>query len=407
MSDIHVPAGTMAFIPNAERSRISVSLVLLALALGAFAFGTAEFTAMSLLPEIAADFRLAEPVAASVVSAYALGVVIGAPLIAVSLSRTSRRRLLIGCMGLFAIGNALSTVAPSFEALLVFRFVSGLPHGAYLGVAALMAASLIERRRRASAVARVMLGLTLSMILGVFAVTALGQALGWRWAFALPGSLAMIVMALCVWQLPRDVPDLGASALSELKGLGNRQIWLTLLTGAIGFAGFFAVYAYTASTLIGVTGLERHWVPFMIALYGIGMTGGTVAAGWCADRALMSTPAIFLCASALALVAFALTAESAWGIGLAMLAVSFFSATGGVLQTRLMDVAGRAQTTAAVLNHSAFNMANAIGPWLGGIPIALGYGFPSAGLVGAVLSLGGLAIWLVACRDDRRTNPTT
>ncbi|TFZ54564.1 MFS transporter [Methylorubrum sp. Q1] len=403
MSHAHLPTAARAFIPKAERTRVNVSLILLTLALGAFAFGTAEFAAMSLLPEIAADFSLGEPAAARVVSAYAIGVVVGAPLIAFPLARVSRRRLLIGCMALFAFGNGLSMMAPSFSTLLVFRFASGIPHGAYLGIAALTAASLVERDKRASAVATVILGLTLAMIVGVFAVTALGQAYGWRWAFASPGLLAVVVTGLCIWQLPQDMPDRRAGALTELKGLWNRQIWLVLLTGAIGFAGFFAVYAYTASILVAVTGLEKRWVPIMIALYGFGMTGGTFVAGRLADRALLRTPVIFLSAGALALVGFALAAENAWTVGLAMLAVSFFSATSGVLQTRLMDVAGNAQTAAAVFNHSAFNVANAIGPWLGGIPIALGYGFSSVGFVGAALSLGGLAIWLLACAESHRT----
>jgi len=167
MSHAHLPTAARAFIPKAERTRVNVSLILPTLALGAFAFGTAEFAAMSLLPEIAADFSLGEPAAARVVSAYAIGVVVGAPLIAFPLARVSRRRLLIGCMALFAFGNGLSMMAPSFSTLLVFRFASGIPHGAYLGIAALMAASLVERDKRASAVATVILGLTLATPLAI------------------------------------------------------------------------------------------------------------------------------------------------------------------------------------------------------------------------------------------------
>ncbi len=379
-------------------------LVLLALAMGGFAIGTTEFASMSLLPYFADGLGIDEPTAGHVISAYALGVVIGAPVIAVLGARVARRTLLIGLMAVFAVANVLSALAPSYDWMIAFRFLSGLPHGAYFGVAALVAASLVPPHRRAQAVARTMLGLTVATILGVPLANWIGQALGWRWGFGVVGVLALLTVALVWVYAPREGASPEASPLRELSALKRRQVWLTLGIGAIGFGGMFAVYTYVASTLMAVTQVPPHFVPVVLCVFGIGMTAGTLAGAWAADRALMPTVGGILLWSAAALALFPLAAGNIWTVSLVVFLIGGGGGLGTALQTRLMDVAEDAQTLAAALNHSAFNAANALGPWLGGMAIAAGWGWTSTGWVGCALALGGFLIWIISLLDERATS---
>ncbi len=377
-------------------------LVHLALAVGGFAIGTTEFAAMSLEPDLARGLGIDAPTVGHVISAYALGVVVGAPTIAVLSARMSRRTLLIGLMALFAIGNTLSALAPSYGWMLAFRFLAGLPHGAYFGIASLVAASLVPADRRTQAVGRVMLGLTVATIVGVPFATLLGQIASWRWVFALVGVLALTTATLVALLAPIDAPDRNASPLRELGALKRKQVWLTLATGAIGFGGMFAVYTYLASTLMEVTGVSPRMVPVVLAVFGVGMTIGNLVVPRFADKALMPTAGILLLWSAGALALYPLAAGNMTTMMLDVFAIGLGGALGTVLQTRLMDVAGDAQALAAAMNHSAFNTANAIGPWLGGLAIAGGFGWTSTGIVGCGLALGGLAIWAVSLAVERK-----
>ena len=376
-----------------------------ALAVGGFAIGTTEFATMSLLPFFAKDLGISAPTAGHVISAYALGVVVGAPLIAVLSARMARRTLLILLMSVFAIANGLSALAPTYHWMLLFRFLSGLPHGAYFGIAALVAASLVPVERRTQAVGRVLLGLTIATIIGVPFANWVGQAFGWRWGFAVVALLATLTATLVAIFAPRDRVDPGASPLRELGALKRGQVWLALATGAIGFGGLFAVYTYLASTLMAVTGVSAAALPAALACFGIGLTAGNLIAPRFADRALMPTAGALLVWSAVALALYPFAAGKLWSILLDVTAVGFGGALGTVMQTRLMDVAGDAQALAAALNHSAFNVANALGPWLGGIAIAAGYGWTSTGWVGCGLALAGLAIWGVSVRLDAGLQP--
>jgi len=371
--------------------------------MGGFAIGTTEFAAMSLVPYFAPALGIDEPTAGHVISAYALGVVVGAPVIAVLAAKVARRTLLIGLMTMFALGNALSALAPDYEWMLLFRFLSGLPHGAYFGVAALVAADLAPPHRRAQAVSYVMAGLTIATVAGVPAANWLGQAIGWRSGFAVVAVLALATALLVALFAPRDRAPEGASPLRELGALRRRQVWLTLAAGAIGFGGLFCVYTYVASTLLEVTGVTAALVPVILAVFGLGMTLGTLFAGWAADKALMRTAAGLFLLSALALAFYPFAAHHIGLLALDIFAIGLGGGVGVVLQTRLMDVAGDAQTLAAALHHSAFNVANALGPWLGGLAIAHGYGWTSTGWVGSLLALGGVAILGVAAYDARRT----
>jgi len=373
-------------------------LVHFALAVGGFAIGTTEFATMSLLPYFAHDLGISAPTAGHAISAYALGVVLGAPLIAVLAAKLARRTLLIGLMLVFALANGLTGLAPSYHAMLLLRFLSGLPHGAYFGVAMLVAASLVPEERRAHATARVLMGLTVATIIGVPSANWLGQAIGWRWCFGIVAVLSLLTATLVALFAPHQPPEEGASPLTELAALENRDVLLTLAIGAIGFGGLFSVYTYLADTLLAVTHVKESLTPLVFAVFGAGMMSGLVIVPRFSHGRLMATAGWLLLWFAVTLAIYPLATGNLWTIMASVFAIGLGGALGPILQTRLMDVAGKAQTLAAALNHSAFNAANALGPFLGGIAIAHGYGLPSTGLVGSGLALGGLAIWAVAAK---------
>ena len=377
-------------------------LVIVALAMGAFAIGTTEFATMSLLPYFAASLGIDAPTAGHVISAYALGVVVGAPVIAVLTARMRRRTLLILLMGMFALGNGLSALAPTYGWMMAFRFLSGVPHGAYFGIASLVAASLVPNDKRTRALGQVFLGLTIATVIGVPAANFLGQAIGWRWSFAVVALLGVTAMGLVAIFAPRDEPDPFASPLRELSALRHGQVWLTLAIGAIGFGGLFAVYTYLASTLTAVTHVSPGVVPLVLCAFGCGLTLGNLIVPRFADRALMSTAGVLLLWSAAALAIYPLAALSIWSVTADVVLIGMGAALATVLQTRLMDVSGEARALPAALNHSAFNTANALGPALGGAAIAAGYGWTSTGWVGCGLALAGFVIWLGSVALDRQ-----
>ncbi|WP_051026552.1 MFS transporter [Bradyrhizobium cosmicum] len=378
-----------------------LAIVLFSLAMGGFAIGTTEFASMSLLPFFAADLGIDEPTAGHAISAYALGVVLGAPLIAVLGARFARRTQLLVLMIVFALGNALTALAPGFGWMIAARFLSGLPHGAYFGIAALVAASLVPLDRRSRAIGQVMLGLTGATIIGVPLANLIGQAVGWRASFGLVSVLALLTVLLCALFAPRDQAG-RSDPLRELGALRSGRVWLTLGIGAIGFGGMFAVYTYLATTLIEVTRVSAAVIPFFLAIFGVGATLGNLFVPRFADRALMPTAGVILLFAAVALLVFPLVAHNPWLLAADIFAIGASVSLGAILQTRLMDVAGDAQALAAALNHSAFNTANALGPFLGGLAIREGLGWTFTGPVGAALALLGFLIWIVAWRDSGR-----
>jgi len=381
----------------------SARAVLVALAMGGFAIGTTEFAAMALVPYFSADLGVSEARAADAISAYALGVVVGAPVLAVAGAKLSRRVLLIVLMLAFGLFNTLSALAPDFRMLMAARFLSGLPHGAYFGVAALVAASVVPREQRSRAVARVMLGLTIATTLGVPLANVLGQTVGWRFGFGIVGLLAAATALAVALKAPADRPDPGANPLRELRALASRQVWLILITGAVGFGGFFAVYTYLASTLMTTMQAPPVAVPAMLMLAGVGMTVFTLVAGWAADRNPVAAGYAFLGIGTLVLLIYPAATTSLWTLAPVVFCLSVIGGLSTVLQIRLMDVAGEAQQLAAALNHSAFNVANALGPFLAARAVAAGWGFPSSGYVGAGLSLAGLGLYALMLADARRS----
>ncbi len=381
---------------------------LFALGVGGFAIGTGEFVIMGLLPEVAKDIDITIPQAGHVISAYALGVVIGAPVLAVLAAGWGRRTLLIALMAVFALGNFASALAPDYLSLNLLRFATGLPHGTYFGVAALVAAALSPPDRRARAVGLVMLGLTGATLVGVPIAAWLGQVFGWRAAFVFVGLIALLAIVLVRRDIPNIAPAPGASPWRELGALKRKQVWFTLGIAAIGFGGMFSVFSYIKPTLIEVAGLPLGGVPFVLALFGLGMVVGNLVGSRLADKSLMRTIGGVMAYAALVLAVFTFSAHNVVAASINVFLIGTTVAIGPALQIRLMDVAGDAQTLAAALNHSAFNMANALGAWLGGVAIAAGLGWTSTGWVGALLALAGLGIfgWAIAsARADAQQPP--
>ncbi|WPB59501.1 MFS transporter [Xylophilus sp. GOD-11R] len=372
------------------------------MAVGSFAIGTGEFAIMGLLPDVAHDIGVTIPQAGHVISTYALGVVVGAPVLAVATAGWRQRSLLVALMLFFALGNFASAMAPGYSWLAVLRLLAGLPHGTYFGVSALVAASLAPPGRRAQAVAQVMLGLTAATVVGVPLAAWLGQALGWRAAFAMVGCIALLAAVLAWRWIPDRPPLAGASAMRELGALARPQVWVTLGIGAIGFGGLFAVFSYVKPTLMEVAGVSEAAIPWALALLGMGMVVGNIVGAKLVDRALMPAIGGILVWSAAVLALFCLTAPHAPLAFANLFLVGTTIALGPALQVRLMDVAGDAQSLAAALNHSAFNFANALGAWLGGVAISAGLGWTSTGWVGALLALGGLPLFALALRSPTR-----
>lgn len=366
---------------------------ILALAMGGFAIGTTEFVTMGVLPEIAAGVGVSIPAAGHVISAYALGVVVGVPVIAILGARLPRRGLLVALMSAFAVANAASALAADYGQLTLARFASGVPHGAYFGLASLVAADLVSPERRGRAVSRVMLGLPVATVVGVPVGTWMGQQLGWRSTYGAVTAIAVLTVLLVLLLVPSRPGDRGATGRRELRAFASSQVWLTLTVGAVGFGGIFAVYSYIAPTVTEVAGLPASRVPLYLLSFGLGALLGTELGGRLADWSVLRALVLSSTAMGATLALFAVTARDFWA-GIAT--VFMVSAVGGILvvnlQLRLMLVAGRAQTLGAALNHASLNVANALGAWLGGLVIAAGLGYTATAWVGAALSLAGLAV---------------
>ncbi len=384
-------------------SRATIALVTLALAVGSFGIGTGEFVIMGLLPNVAGTFGVTTPEAGHVISAYALGVVVGAPIIAVLAAKMARRTLLLLMMAIFAAGNISSAFAPTFESFTALRFITGLPHGAYFGVAALVAASMVPVHRRVRAVGQVMLGLTIATLIGTPIATFLGQVLEWRAAFMMVGGVGLVTMLLIALFLPKDKVKEGASITRELGALKRIQVWLSLGVAAIGFGGMFSIFSYVATTTTEVAGLGSAMVPVVLALFGIGMNVGNIVGSRLGDLSIRGTIGGMMIFNIVIMTLFSLTAANPVMLCICVFLIGCGFAACPAVQTRLMDVAADAQTLAAASNHSAFNIANALGAWLGGLVISWGFTAAATGYVGAFLSVGGLAVFALSVGLERRT----
>lgn len=378
-------------------------IAMVAMALGGFGIGTTEFVAMGLLNLIAEDFSISEDQAGHVISAYALGVVIGAPLITTLTGSIPRRRLALLLMGAFVIGNGLSVFAHSYGILMLSRFIAGFPHGAYFSVTALIAASMAPNGKRGKAVALTGMGLSIATVIGVPIAQWLGSTFGWNAAFAMVAAIGVVTFIALWFTVPHMTLMPRTKPLTELGALVNSQVLMTLAIGTVGFGGMFAVYTYISWTLTENAGFNGNliWIPLMV--YGIGMVIGTYIGGVLADRNLEYAILGTLLSLIVVLSAFYFLSHNAVAGIINFGVIGLLGSTlVPNLQTRLMDVAGEAQTLAAALNHSALNMANAAGAAVGGAVIAAGYGYSTPALAGAAMAACGALLWIPAYYLRRR-----
>lgn len=380
--------------PPAPLAPGRLRLVILAMSLGAFAIGTTEFASMGLLPQIAHDLEVSIPQAGMLITLYALGVVIGAPLVTIAAVKVPRARLLVLLIGLIGLGNLLSAIAPDFTVLASARFIAGLPHGAYFGVASLVAARLSPSGQRARSVSLVMLGLTIATMVGVPASTALGQVIGWRSAYVIVVVIAALT-TVAIWRLVPEPENSGAtgSIRGELQALRRVQVWFGLGIGAIGFGGMFAVYSYIGEIVPGVMGLGMKAVPLALFVFGVGMTVGNIVAGRLADRSIYGTIFLGLLGMGLSLTVFALVAHQAIAGMILLFAIAVTSQMmGPSLQLFLLDASPEAPSLAASLHHSALNIGNSLGAALGAGVLAAGWGLLAPAWTGVILTVLGLGI---------------
>lgn len=377
---------------------------LLTLTFGTFVVGTGEFAIMGMLPEFARSLGLSPADAGYAITAYAMGVVIGAPLITILGARLSRRELLLLLLILFCLGNLLSIAMPTPGLVEVGRFITGLPHGALFGISALVAASMVERSRRGWAVGRVLSGIAISTLIGAPFSTFAANHFGWRIAYLIISVFGFLTF-LGVWRyIPADTPNRKNSPLREVTALVNVQVLLTLLTAAIGFGGMFAIYTYLTSVLQNVTHVPEWQVMLFMVLWGFGMLAGANVGAWIVDRNLDTAALVALTGSAVVMMAFPFLLHNGLLLMVDVFLIpAFVNTLGPALQTRLMDFAGDAQTLAASLNHSAFNIANALGASLGSVLLARQFGYGSLGIGGAILSVAGLLVYLLAMLVLRRS----
>ncbi|MFE1446111.1 MFS transporter [Streptomyces olivaceoviridis] len=379
-------------------------LALLALAIGAFGIGTTEFVIMGVLPQVADDFGVSIPTAGWLVSGYALGVVIGAPLLTVLGTRVSRKKMLMFLMGLFIVGNALSAAAPSFGLMLIGRVIASLAHGAFFGIGSVVAADLVAPEKKASAISLMFMGLTIANIVGVPGGTYIGQVAGWRLTFTLVAALGAVGLLGVAKLVPEQGKPQAGNVRAEFAAFRNVQVWLAMAMTVLGYGGVFAAITYITPMMTQVAGYTEGAVTWLLVLFGVGMFLGNLLGGKFADRALM--PMLFTTLAALAAVLLLFTA-TAHNKVLAAITLTLIGALGFAtvppLQKWVLDQASAAPTLASAANIGAFNLGNALAAWLGGVVIAAGLGYTSPNWVGALLSGTALLLSFLAAFLDRRT----
>jgi len=372
---------------------------LLSLALGGLCIGTTEFAAMGLLPQIAFNLGVSIPEAGHSITAYALGVVVGAPLLTVLAARLDRKILLLSLMAFYTVANIISAFAPSLPLLVAGRFLAGLPHGAFFGVGAVLGAHVAGPGKRSQAVSLMMVGLSVANIIGVPLSTWIGQGLGWRLSYVGVGLLGLATFSALAWFAPRLPVHGEASVRKELGALRNGPLWLVFAAGAVGTGGMFSVYSYVAPLLTEAAGLAPAAVPLVLALFGIGMTLGNLTGGRLADRSVVRTALLGFGATAVVLLFLALLANQAWAAIAGIFAIGYVTSILGIaLQGRLMDLSPQAPSLGASLCHAGMNIGNAAGAALGGLVLAAGWGNLAPSWVGLALTLAGSLIFLTSLK---------
>ncbi|WHM37716.1 MFS transporter [Streptomyces sp. BPTC-684] len=379
-------------------------LALLALAIGAFGIGTTEFVIMGLLPEVADTFDVTIPMAGYLVTGYALGVVLGAPLMTVLGTRISRKRMLMLLMGFFIVGNVLSAVAPVFGLMLAGRIVASLAHGAFFGIGSVVAADLVAPEKKAGAIAMMFTGLTVANVIGVPLGTLVGQQIGWRTTFFIVAALGVVGL-LGVAKLVPDMPRAeGVRLRHEIAAFRNVQVLLAMAMTVLGFGGVFAAITYITPMMTHVTGYADGSVTWLLVLFGLGMVAGNLIGGRFADRALMPMLYVSLSGLAIVLALFTLTAHDKTASAVTVFLIGALGfATVPPLQKRVLDQAAGAPTLASAVNIGAFNLGNALSAWLGGLVIAAGLGYTAPNWVGAALAASAVVLAVVSSALERRT----
>ncbi|VVD62184.1 MFS transporter [Pandoraea terrigena] len=380
-------------------------IALYALTAGAFGIGVTEFVIMGLLLNVGADFGVSIAAAGLLISGYALGVVVGAPLMTTATARWPRKTVLLVLMAIFTIGNAACALAPSYAALMAARVLTSFAHGTFFGVGSVVATGLVPRERRASAIAVMFTGLTVANILGVPFGTWLGQHYGWRasfWAVTAIGALAFLVIAL--WVPKIAAPESAGDWRADLRALARRPVLLGLLTTVLGWVGVFGVFTYIAPLLTEVTGFAEGAVSPILLIFGGGLVVGNLLGGKLADRRVVPTVlgSLLMLAVVLGLMTFALHSHWLAIAFVALLGAAAF-ATVAPLQLWVMEKAsGAGESLASSFNIAAFNLGNAIGAWLGGFVIEHGPGLTAVPWVAALAPLAGVGVALLSLRLDRR-----
>lgn len=379
-------------------------LALLALAIGAFGIGTTEFVIMGLLPEVAADFQVSIPTAGFLVTGYALGVVLGAPLMTALGTRVTRKRMLVLLMGLFVLGNVVSAVAPVFGVLLVGRVIASLAHGAFFGIGTVVAADLVVPQKKAGAIAMMFTGLTVANLVGVPLGTYIGQSVGWRTTFFVVAAIGVVGLLGVARLVPEQPRNEGVRLRDELAAFRNVQVLLAMGMTVLGFGGVFAAITYITPMMTEVAGYSTSSVTWLLVLLGLGMVGGNLLGGKFADRRLMPLLYVSLGALAVVLALFTLTAHNKIAAAVTIVLIGGLGfATVPPLQKRVLDQAAGAPALASAANIGAFNLGNALSAWLGGIVIAAGLGYTAPNWVGAALAASALALAIVSGALERRT----
>ncbi|MDR6235269.1 MFS transporter [Pseudomonas oryzihabitans] len=368
---------------------------LLALATGAFGIGVTEFAPMGMLPGIAADLGVSIPAAGLLVSAYALGVLIGAPLMTLTTGRIPRRHLLIGLMAIFTLGNLMSALASDYTSLLIARVVTSLNHGAFFGVGALVAASVVAPDKRAGAVAAMFMGLTLATIGGVPLATWFGELLGWRQAFWGIAGLGVLTMVALWFALPNVALPPSDGVMAEIRVLARPQVVAALALTVVGSGAMFTVFTYIAPILSRETHASTAFITAMLVLFGVGLTLGNLWGGKAADKSIDRT--LIASLGVLIVVLLAFTVLMRWPLPAAVAILIWGIASFALvppLQMRVMEAAQDAPNLASAVNIGAFNLGNAIGAALGGAVIKAGLGYPAISLAGAGMAALGLLMVL-------------
>ncbi|MFC4517455.1 MFS transporter [Streptomyces ehimensis] len=378
-------------------------LALLALAIGAFGIGTTEFVTSGLLPDIAADFGVSIPTAGLLTTGYALGVVVGAPVLAVVGGRVARKTMLMALMGLFVAGNVISAAAPVFGVMLAGRIVASLAHGAFFGIGAIVAAGLVAPRKKAGAIAMMFTGLTTSTVVGVPLGTLVGQNAGWRVTFLIIAGLGVLAVLGIAALVPRQPRPERTRLSGETAAFRNPQVLLAMAMTVLGFGGVFTMSTYLAPLVTDVAGYAPSSVTWLLVLFGLGMLVGNLIGGKYADRALM--PMLFTALGGLAVLLALLPLAAHDKIATAVvipLIGAFGFATVPPLQKRVLDQTADAPTLASAVNIGAFNLGNAMAAWLGGLVISAGFGYTGPNWVGAGMAAAALLLALLSASLERR-----